>query len=82
LEYAPAFAKATARQAAKRLHFADDRDGNFSPVWRAAMFEQENALPRAELYFSIHHGYCLTRTVSAILMCDGISSLPSEPCVK
>ena len=40
--------------------FANNRHGKSSPMWRAAMFEQENALPRSELHFLIHNRNCLT----------------------
>ena len=38
--------------------FAYRGDENLPPMWRPAMFEQENALPGAELHFAVHdwHG--------------------------
>jgi hypothetical protein len=33
--------------------FANDRDEDFSPVGRATMFEQENALPGSELHLTV-----------------------------
>ena len=32
--------------------FADNHDENFSVMWRAAMFEEKNALPCAKLQYS------------------------------
>src|SRR5207244_5037093 len=39
--------------------FANDGDENFSPVRGAPMFEQENALPRSKLHFSVGNRNCL-----------------------
>ena len=43
--------------------FADYGDEDFSPVRRAAMFEQKNPLPGTELHFVVHdrHGLAGTR---------------------
>ena len=51
-----------ALRTAKRLHFADDGDRNVSPVRRAPVFEQKNALPGAEVHFSINDRHCLARS--------------------
>src|SRR5207247_8640621 len=40
--------------------FANNRHGNFSPMRCSAMFEQKDALPRAELHSSVSNRYCLT----------------------
>src|SRR5882762_7612149 len=42
--------------------FANNSDENFSPMRRAPVFEEENALPRSELHFSIDHRYGFTRS--------------------
>jgi hypothetical protein len=39
--------------------FADSRNQDFSPVGRATMFEQENALPGSELHFAINNRHGL-----------------------
>src|SRR5437870_3052708 len=46
---------------AKRLHFAHYRNQKFSPMWRAPVFKEKNALPRSELHFPIDNRYCLAR---------------------
>src|SRR5882762_8676099 len=42
--------------------FANNSDENFSPMRRAPVFEEENALPRSKLHFSIDHRYGFTRS--------------------
>jgi hypothetical protein len=39
--------------------FTNDREENFSPMRRATMFEQENALPGSELHFTIANRHSL-----------------------
>src|SRR5437867_10240980 len=46
---------------AKQLHFAHYRNQNLSPMWRAPVFKEKNALPRSELHFPIDNRYCLAR---------------------
>jgi len=48
---------------AKRLHFADKCERDLSPMRGAAVFEQENTLPRAKLHFAVNnrHGFAGTR---------------------
>jgi hypothetical protein len=41
--------------------FAHYRNQNFSPMWRAPVFKEKNALPRSELHFPIDNRYCLAR---------------------
>ena len=41
--------------------FAHYRNQNFSPVWRAPVFKEKNALPRSKLHFPIDNRYCLAR---------------------
>src|SRR6266403_1188264 len=38
---------------------ADRRDKHFSPMRCAAVFEEENTLPRSELHFSVHNRHRL-----------------------
>jgi len=40
--------------------FSDKRDQNFSPVGRATMFEQKNALPGSELHLAIDNRHSFT----------------------
>jgi hypothetical protein len=35
--------------------FANDCDRHLSPMWRATMFEQENALPGSELLLAVNN---------------------------
>ena len=46
------------------------------------MFEQKNALPGSELHFPIDNRHVSLVRVRTMRMCDGMSSLPSELCVK
>ena len=39
--------------------FADRGDKDFSPMRCAAVFEEENTLPRSELHFSVHNRHGL-----------------------
>jgi hypothetical protein len=39
--------------------FADYRDRNLSPMWGAAMLEQENTLPGSKLHFAVDNRDCL-----------------------
>ncbi len=39
--------------------FANNRHGNFSPMWRAPVFEEKDPLPRSKLQFPIDNRYCL-----------------------
>ena len=39
--------------------FADRGDKHFSPMRCAAVFEEENTLPRSELHFSVHNRHRL-----------------------
>lgn len=41
--------------------FANRGDKDFSPMWCAAVFEKENALPCSELHFSVHNRHGLAR---------------------
>ena len=41
--------------------FTDDRDRDFSPMWRSPVLKEKDALPRSELHFSIDHRYGLAR---------------------
>ena len=45
----------------QRWSLADNGDANFPPVRCTAMFEQENALPRSELHFSVDNWDCFAR---------------------
>src|SRR6266481_2480802 len=57
--------------------FADHGDENVPPVRGAAMFEQENALPCAELHFSIdyRHGFTGARQYHADMRWHIIAAL-------
>ena len=43
-------------------YLADHHHGNLSPVRRAAMFEEENSLPRPELHFAVENRNHFART--------------------
>ena len=40
--------------------FADDGECEFSPMRRAPMLKEKNALPRSKLHFSVGNRHCLT----------------------
>jgi hypothetical protein len=49
----------SARPAVAPYLLANNSDGSFSPMWRAAVFEEKDPLPRSKLHLPIHNRYCL-----------------------